>query len=221
MYAPWPKAKAGYNPVGYHVGTVWPFDNSIIAWGLRRYGFKDEAARIAAGILDAAAIFEGRLPEAFAGYDRVNSPDTRFSTRLPAALRHGRLEPRCYCCGRCSASSRSTSTSSWTRLCRTLSSTWSCWTSPAAGEGSTPSDAARSTSKDGAISTSDSGVPSAAPDLKVVDAAHRVDTPIVTHVESDGRAALLRDSSLLQPGRLLGTSRSLVPKLRRIPANSH
>ena len=33
-----------YNPIGYHVGTVWPFDNSFIAWGLRRYGFKDEAA---------------------------------------------------------------------------------------------------------------------------------------------------------------------------------
>ena len=28
---------------------MWPFDNSFIAWGLRRYGFKDEAARIAAG----------------------------------------------------------------------------------------------------------------------------------------------------------------------------
>ena len=30
-----------YNPVGYHVGAVWPFDNSFIAWGLRRYGFKE------------------------------------------------------------------------------------------------------------------------------------------------------------------------------------
>ena len=59
-----------YNPIGYHVGTVWPFDNSFIAWGLRRYGFKEEAAQIAAGILDAAVFFEGRLPEAFAGYDR-------------------------------------------------------------------------------------------------------------------------------------------------------
>ena len=44
-----------YNPIGYHVGTVWPFDSSIVAWGLRRYGFKEEAAQIAAGILDAAA----------------------------------------------------------------------------------------------------------------------------------------------------------------------
>ena len=30
-----------YNPIGYHVGTVWPFDNSFIAWGLRNYGFKE------------------------------------------------------------------------------------------------------------------------------------------------------------------------------------
>ena len=60
-----------YNPIGYHVGTIWPFDNSFIAWGLRRYGFKEEAARIAAGILDAAEFFEGRLPEAFGGYPRT------------------------------------------------------------------------------------------------------------------------------------------------------
>jgi glycogen debranching enzyme len=59
-----------YNPIGYHVGTVWPFDNSFIAWGLRRYGFKKEAAQIAAGILNAASFFQGRLPEAFAGYTR-------------------------------------------------------------------------------------------------------------------------------------------------------
>ncbi|MDX6490464.1 MAG: hypothetical protein QOD43_709, partial [Gaiellaceae bacterium] len=59
-----------FNPIGYHVGTVWPFDNSFIAWGLRRYGFKQEAAQIAAGILNAAAFFNGRLPEAFGGYER-------------------------------------------------------------------------------------------------------------------------------------------------------
>ncbi|MET7952235.1 glycogen debranching N-terminal domain-containing protein [Micromonospora sp. NPDC005324] len=60
-----------YNPLGYHVGTVWPFDNSIIAWGLRRYGFTEKAARICKSILDASAYFNGRLPEAFAGYPRA------------------------------------------------------------------------------------------------------------------------------------------------------
>jgi len=71
-----------YNPIGYHVGTVWPFDCSFIAWGLRRYGFKDEAARIAAGILDAADFFGGRLPEAFGGYERSL---TRFPVQYPTA----------------------------------------------------------------------------------------------------------------------------------------
>ena len=71
-----------YNPIGYHVGTVWPFDNSFIAWGLRRYGFKEEAARIAAGILEAADFFDGRLPEAFGGYERTL---TRYPVQYPTA----------------------------------------------------------------------------------------------------------------------------------------
>jgi glycogen debranching enzyme len=71
-----------FNPIGYHVGTVWPFDNSFIAWGLRRYGFKQEAAQIAAGILNAAAFFEGRLPEAFGGYRREA---TKYPVQYPTA----------------------------------------------------------------------------------------------------------------------------------------
>ncbi|MEU6074595.1 glycogen debranching N-terminal domain-containing protein [Micromonospora sp. NPDC047074] len=59
-----------YNPVGYHVGTVWPFDNSIIAWGLWRYGFREEAGRICDAMVAASRFFDGRLPEAFAGYER-------------------------------------------------------------------------------------------------------------------------------------------------------
>jgi glycogen debranching enzyme len=71
-----------YNPIGYHVGTVWPFDNSFIAWGLRRYGYKQEAAQIASDMLDAAAYFDGRLPEAFGGYDRT---ETRYPVQYPTA----------------------------------------------------------------------------------------------------------------------------------------
>jgi glycogen debranching enzyme len=71
-----------YNPIGYHVGTVWPFDNSFVAWGLRRYGFKEEAAQIAAGILDAAEFFDGRLPEAFGGYERSV---TKYPVQYPTA----------------------------------------------------------------------------------------------------------------------------------------
>ncbi len=71
-----------YNPIGYHVGTVWPFDNSFIAWGLRRYGFKEESARVAAGILDAAEFFDGRLPEAFGGYERAQ---TKYPVQYPTS----------------------------------------------------------------------------------------------------------------------------------------
>jgi glycogen debranching enzyme len=71
-----------YNPIGYHVGTVWPFDCSFIAWGLRRYGYKEEAARLAAGILDAARFFLGRLPEAFGGYPRV---ETKYPVQYPTS----------------------------------------------------------------------------------------------------------------------------------------
>jgi glycogen debranching enzyme len=71
-----------YNPIGYHVGTVWPFDNSFVAWGLRRYGFKEEAAQIASGIFDAAEFFDGRLPEAFGGYERSA---TKYPVQYPTA----------------------------------------------------------------------------------------------------------------------------------------
>ncbi|MFB9234236.1 glycogen debranching N-terminal domain-containing protein [Plantactinospora siamensis] len=71
-----------YNPLGYHLGAVWPFDNSLIAWGLRRYGFDAEAARIAEGMLQAGMAFGGRLPEAFGGYDRAL---TRQPVNYPSA----------------------------------------------------------------------------------------------------------------------------------------
>jgi len=75
-------SEQGYNPIGYHVGTVWPHDNSIIAWGLRRYGFRDEAAKVCLGILEAATYFHYRLPEAFAGYPREM---THFPVEYPTA----------------------------------------------------------------------------------------------------------------------------------------
>src|SRR5581483_1110154 len=74
--------EGSYNPIGYHVGTVWPHDNSIIALGLRRAGRREEAARIALGIFEAAEFFRHRLPEAFAGYERTR---THFPVEYPTA----------------------------------------------------------------------------------------------------------------------------------------
>ncbi|HEY0701009.1 MAG TPA: glycogen debranching N-terminal domain-containing protein [Micromonospora sp.] len=66
-------AERGYNPIGYHTGTVWPHDNSIIAHGLARYGFRQEANRIILAMLEAATFSNYRLPEAFSGYGRSHS----------------------------------------------------------------------------------------------------------------------------------------------------
>ncbi|MFI6824298.1 glycogen debranching N-terminal domain-containing protein [Micromonospora sp. NPDC050187] len=76
------EGEARYNPIGYHNGTIWPFDNSFIAWGLRRYGFAEEAAQVADGIIAASGYFDGRLPEAFGGYHRDL---TKFPVEYPTA----------------------------------------------------------------------------------------------------------------------------------------
>ncbi len=60
-----------YNPLAYQLGSVWPFDNSLILAGFRRYGLDDFACRICSSTLDAAKQFpHGRLPEFFAGTRR-------------------------------------------------------------------------------------------------------------------------------------------------------
>src|SRR5205814_9096921 len=64
------EGEGGYNPIGYRFGTGWPRDSSIIASGVARYGYRMESARVAAGVLQAAVFFDGRRPEAFAGFAR-------------------------------------------------------------------------------------------------------------------------------------------------------
>lgn len=61
---------AAYNPVSYHNGSVWPHDSALVATGLMRYGYVAEAKRVARGLFDAAAHFDGQLPELFCGFDR-------------------------------------------------------------------------------------------------------------------------------------------------------
>ena len=74
--------EGAYNPLVYHDGTVWPHDNSLIAWGLVRSGRPHDAARILRAIVDAATYFDYRLPEVFAGFARS---DTRFPVEYPTA----------------------------------------------------------------------------------------------------------------------------------------
>jgi glycogen debranching enzyme len=61
-----------FQPIGYHLGTVWPHDNSLIAAGMRDFGHADEAERILVALVEASLHFpHQRLPECFAGYDRA------------------------------------------------------------------------------------------------------------------------------------------------------
>jgi glycogen debranching enzyme len=60
-----------YNPIGYHLGTVWPFDNSLITAGFRRYALDDQALVLYEALMEAATYFNYyRLPELFAGFRR-------------------------------------------------------------------------------------------------------------------------------------------------------
>jgi glycogen debranching enzyme len=73
-----------YSPLRYHLGTVWPHDTAICAEGMRRYGFRDEASRVTLALLEAASVFEHRLPECFGGFER---DQTDLTVEYPGALR--------------------------------------------------------------------------------------------------------------------------------------
>ena len=75
---------AAYNPISYHNGTVWPHDNSLIAWGLARYGYWDECHRLIRQLLEAAGHFDWQLPEVFSGLPRSETP---FPIAYPTAAR--------------------------------------------------------------------------------------------------------------------------------------
>jgi glycogen debranching enzyme len=71
--------EAGFNPVGYHTGSVWPHDTAMAAVGLRAYGFDEDFLAIFEGLVEAAAtVDEYRLPELFAGFSRA-----QFETTVP------------------------------------------------------------------------------------------------------------------------------------------
>jgi len=76
-------SEAGYNPIDYQVGAVWPHDNALIAAGLKRCGRPEEAMRIFTAIFETATHFsQYRLPEVFAGFPRSSY---RVPVRYPVA----------------------------------------------------------------------------------------------------------------------------------------
>lgn len=61
----------GFNPLGYHTGSVWPHDTAIAVHGLARAGHRDAAVVLLDGLLRSAPHFGYRLPELFGGFRRV------------------------------------------------------------------------------------------------------------------------------------------------------
>ncbi|HEX9051430.1 MAG TPA: glycogen debranching N-terminal domain-containing protein [Anaeromyxobacter sp.] len=74
--------EGGYNPVSYHDGSVWPHDSAIVLAGLARYGLREEAARLAGGLLAALAAFsDAEPPELFCGFAaRAYGTPVRYPT---------------------------------------------------------------------------------------------------------------------------------------------
>ncbi len=83
-----------YNPLSYHLGSVWPVENGTVIFGLRRYGFDDRALELARGIYDLARVWGGRTPECVGGYareemgypgsyPRANAPQAWNQSTLP------------------------------------------------------------------------------------------------------------------------------------------
>ncbi|WP_457252840.1 amylo-alpha-1,6-glucosidase [Pedococcus sp. P5_B7] len=57
----------GFNPIGYHTGSVWTHDTAIVALGLAREGLTGPAARVAQTLVASAEAFDYRWPELYSG----------------------------------------------------------------------------------------------------------------------------------------------------------
>jgi glycogen debranching enzyme len=87
-----------YQPLDYHLGSVWPVENATILFGLRRYGFNERAHELAHALHDLALLWPGgTIPECIGGYartesghpgayPRANRPQTWNQSALPLAL---------------------------------------------------------------------------------------------------------------------------------------
>lgn len=73
-----------FNPLSYHLGSVWPVENATTVFGLRRFGFDREAIELASGLYDLARLWKGY---------RVHCPADEGSRRRLARVAHSRGRP--------------------------------------------------------------------------------------------------------------------------------
>ncbi len=67
--------EAAYNPLAYHLGTVWPHDTAMLLRGLSHRRFDRHTRRVADGLVDLAAAVNYQLPELLGGFDREQFPE--------------------------------------------------------------------------------------------------------------------------------------------------
>ncbi|KSU83483.1 Glycogen debranching enzyme (alpha-1,6-glucosidase) [Fictibacillus enclensis] len=73
------EGEAGYNPMSYHDGSIWPHDNSMILLGMSKLNHQKQANQVINGLMDAAQHFEyDRLPELFCGYGASGGPAVKY-----------------------------------------------------------------------------------------------------------------------------------------------
>jgi glycogen debranching enzyme len=87
-----------YNPIEYHLGSVWAVENATIMFGLARFGFRQRAAELAEGLFALAKLYpDYRIPETVGGYahgerpfpgayPRSNTPQLWNATVFPLLL---------------------------------------------------------------------------------------------------------------------------------------
>ena len=68
------KDNGGFNPLGYHTGSVWTHDTAICAWGMAREGHDQAASTVARRLLDAGEAFGYRLPELYSDAGVLGAP---------------------------------------------------------------------------------------------------------------------------------------------------
>jgi glycogen debranching enzyme len=67
-------SNGGFNPIGYHTGSIWTHDTAIAALGLAQEGHVDAAARVVRALVDSGAVFDGRWPELYSGLPVTGKP---------------------------------------------------------------------------------------------------------------------------------------------------
>lgn len=77
------KQAINYNPMSYHNGSVWPQDNILVAFGLKKYGLIEQFNKVITSLFGFAQHEPySRLPELFCGFTRK---ENNLPTEYPVA----------------------------------------------------------------------------------------------------------------------------------------